>query len=119
MSLIIQSPEKQWLDLFENLSLHNAFFIDSVFNHFIDSMHYALVVTDSEWVVWQSRNEINFLFTFQTEMLIKRWKILNQNATKEASKPSKTFMVLPFQFSMHKTLPNRFGWKICQITKVN
>lgn len=30
MSLIIQSPEKQWLDLFENLSLHNAFFIDSV-----------------------------------------------------------------------------------------
>lgn len=51
MSLIIQSPEKQRLNLFENLSLHNAFLIDSVFNHFIDSMHYALVVTDSEWVV--------------------------------------------------------------------
>lgn len=54
MSLIIQSPEKQRLNLFENLSFHNAFLIDSVFNHFIDSMHNALVVTESEWVV--SRN---------------------------------------------------------------
>lgn len=35
MSLIIQSPEKQRLNLFENLSLHNAFLIDPVFNHFI------------------------------------------------------------------------------------
>lgn len=56
-------------------------------------------------------------------MLIKRWKILNQNVTKEASKASKTFMVFKNGIALPvfdaQNTPYRLGWKICQTTKVN